>query len=155
MANRTESELDAVEQAVYHDIDDNDLLVLMRVYQNNGRALPIGSFTERKISEVVQGTTGVIPTTLTLLGPKEVLMEFERETSVVKVGMKMHTMTDWDDIKVRTHCIMVKRDSLINMYQERELAEREKQVLRDEKIQYQTQLGLVVDKIGSQIEQLD
>ena len=58
MADRTESELDAVEQAVYHDIDDNDLSVLMRVYQNNGRALPIGSFTERKISEVVQGLLG-------------------------------------------------------------------------------------------------
>ena len=155
MADRTESELDAVEQAVYHDVDDNDLSVLMRVYQNNGRALPIGSFTERKISEVVQGATGVIPTALTLLGPKEVLMEFERETSIVEVGMKMHTMSDWDDIKVRTHCIMARCDLLINMCQERELAEREKQLLRGEKLQYQTQLGLVVDKIGSQIEQLE
>ena len=41
------------------------------------------------------------------------------------------------------------------MCHERELAEREKQLLRDEKLQYQTQLGQVVDKIGSQIEQLD
>ena len=56
-------------------------------------------------------------------------MEFERETSVVEVGMKMHTMSDWDDIKVRTHCIMARHDSLINMCQEHELAEREKQLL--------------------------
>ena len=41
------------------------------------------------------------------------------------------------------------------MCNERELSEREKQLLRDEKLQYQTQLGQVVDKIGSQIEQLD
>ena len=155
MTDRTESEMDAVEQAVYHDVDDNELSMLLRVHQNNGRALPIGSFTERKISQVVQGATGVAPTALTLLGPNEVLMEFEKETCVVEVGIKMHAMSEWDDFKVRTHCILAKRDSLINMYNERELSEREKQLLRDEKLQYQTQLGQVVDKIGSQIEQLD
>ena len=155
MTDRTESEMDAVEQAVYHDVDDNELSMLLRVHQNNGRALPIGSFTERKISQVVQGATGVAPTALTLLGPNEVLMEFEKETCVVEVGIKMHAMSEWDDFKVRTHCILAKRDSLINMCNERELLEREKQLLRDEKLQYQTQLGQVVDKIGSQIEQLD
>ena len=155
MTDRTESEMDAVEQAVYHDVDDNELSMLLRVHQNNGRALPIGSFTERKISQVVQGATGVAPTALTLLGPNEVLMEFEKETCVVEVGIKMHAMSEWDDFKVQTHCILAKCDSLINMCNERELSEREKQLLRDEKLQYQTQLGQVVDKIGSQIEQLD
>ena len=92
---------------------------------------------------------------LTLLGPGEVLIKFEKEACVTEVGIKMHAMSDWDDFKVRTHCIMAKRDSLINMCHERELAECEKQLLRDEKLQYQTQLGQVVDKIGSQIEQLD
>ena len=77
MTDRTESEMDAVEQAVYHDVDDNELSMLLRVHQNNGRALPIGSFTERKISQVVQGATGVAPTALTLLGPNEVLIKFE------------------------------------------------------------------------------
>ena len=57
--------MDAVEQAVYHDVDDNELSMLLRVHQNNGRALPIGSFTERKISQVVQGATGVAPTAST------------------------------------------------------------------------------------------
>ena len=32
--------------------------------------------------------------------------------------MKMHAMSDWDDFKVRAHCIMAKRDSLINMCHE-------------------------------------
>ena len=106
MADRTESELDAVEQAVYHDVDKNKLLMLLRVHQNNGRALPIGSFTERKISQVVQGATGIAPFVLTLLGLNEVLLEFEKETSVVGIGITMHAMSDWDDFKVRTHCIM-------------------------------------------------
>ena len=129
--------------------------MLLRVHQNNGRALPIGSFTERKISQVVQGATGIAPFALTLLGLNEVLLEFEKQTSVVGIGIAMHAMSDWDDFKVRTHCIMAKRDSLINMCHERELAEREKQMLQEEKQKYQNQLGQVVEKIGSQIEQLD
>ena len=45
MADKTESELDAVEQAIYHDIDDNELSMLLRVNQISGKTLPIGSFT--------------------------------------------------------------------------------------------------------------
>ena len=155
MADKTESELDTVEQAVYHDVDDNELSMLLRVHQNNGRALPLGSFTERKISQVVHGATGVAPDALTLLGPDEVLLEFEKEASVVQVGIAVHALTDWDDLKVRTHCVMASRNSLIEICHERARNEREKQELREEKARYQHQLGQVVERIGSQIEQLD
>ena len=76
MADKTESELDAVEQAVYHDVDDNELSMLLRVNQLSGKTIPIGSFTERKISQMIHGATRVTPVALTLLGPKEVLLEF-------------------------------------------------------------------------------
>ena len=155
MADKTESELNTVEQAVYHDVDDNELSMLLRVHQNNGRALPLGSFTERKISQVIHGATGVAPTALTLLGPDEVLLEFEKEASVVQVGIAIQALADWDDLKVRTHCVMASRNSLIDICHERARNEREKQELREEKARYQHQLGQVVERIGSQIEQLD
>ena len=110
MADKTESKLDAVEQAVYHDIDKNELSMLLRVNQLSGKTLTIGSFTERKISQMIQGATGVAPVALTLLGPKESLLEFEQATSVVEVAMVLHTLTDWDDIKIQTHCIMARHD---------------------------------------------
>ena len=155
MADKTESELDAVKQAVYHDIDENKLSVLLRVSQLSGKNLPIGSFTERKISQVVQGATGVAPIALTLLGPREVLMEFERATSVVEVAMVLHALSDWDDLKIQTHFVMARRESLIDMFHEKEELEREKQQLREEKTKYQSQLGQVMERIGSQIKQLD
>ena len=46
-------------------------------------------------------------------------------------------------------------DQLVNMFQEKEIAEHEKFQLREEKHHYQQQLGEMVEKIGSQIEQLD
>ena len=100
MADKTESELDAVKQAVYHDVDENELSMLFRVSQLSGKTLPIGSFTERKISQMIHRATGITPVALTLLGPKEVLLEFEKATSVVEVAMVLHALTDWDDLKI-------------------------------------------------------
>ena len=108
MADKTESKLDVVEQAVYHDVDENELSMLLRVSQRSGKTLPISSFTERKISQVVQGATGIAPIALTLLGPKEVLLKFERVTSVVEVAMALHALSDWDDLKIQTHCVMAR-----------------------------------------------
>ena len=106
MADKTESELDTVEQAVYHDVNENELSMLLRVSQLSGKNLPIGSFTERKISQTVKRATGVAPIVLTLLGPWEVLMEFERTNSVVEVAMALHALTDWDDLQIQIHCVM-------------------------------------------------
>ena len=69
--------------------------------------------------------------------------------------MVLHALTDWDDIKIQTHCVMAQRESLIDMFHKKEEAEREKQQLLDEKLKYQSQLGQMVERIGSLIEQLD
>ena len=95
------------------------------------------------------------PIALTLLGPSKVLIEFERSTSVVEVTMILHSLSDWDDLKIQTHCVMARRESLVDMFHEKEESETEKQLLREEKIKYQSQLGQVVERIGSQIKQLD
>ena len=44
MAERTESEIDTIEDDVYHDVENNELSMLLRVKQTSGRALPAGSF---------------------------------------------------------------------------------------------------------------
>ena len=69
--------------------------------------------------------------------------------------MILHALTDWDDLKVQTHCVMARHKLLIDMFHEKEESEREKWFLREEKLKYQSQLGQVVERIGSQIEQLD
>ena len=155
MAKKTESEIDTIEDTVYHDVENNELSMLLRVKQTSGRVLPAGSFTERAVAQLVQRTTRVHPTSLTLLGLKEVLLDFEKSVSVVDVALVLHNMSDLDRFQVETSCLMAKRDQLVNMFQERELAECEKFKLREEKHHYQQQLGQMVEKIGSQIEQLD
>ena len=71
MADKTESKLDAIKQAVYHDINDNELSMLLRINQSSGKTLLIGSFTERKILQMIHGAMGVAPVALTLvMAPK-------------------------------------------------------------------------------------
>ena len=118
MAEQTESEIDAIEDVVYHDVENNELSMLLLVKQMGGRVLPAGSFTERAIAQLVQKTTGVHPTSLTLLGPREVLLDFEKSVSVVDVALVLHNISDWDRFKVEASCLMVKRDQLVGMFQE-------------------------------------
>ena len=75
--------------------------------------------------------------------------------SVIDIALILHNMSEWDRFKVETSCLMVKREQLVNMFQEQEIAEREKFQLKEEKHNYQRQLGQMVEKIRSQIEQLD
>ena len=42
MAGRTESEIDAIEGAVCHDVENNELSMLLQVNQTGGRVLPAG-----------------------------------------------------------------------------------------------------------------
>ena len=155
MAESTESEIDAIKDTIYHDVENNELSMLLRVNQTGGRLLPVGSFNERAVAQLVQRTNGVHPTSLTLLGPKEVLLDFEKSISVVDVALVLHNMSDWNRLKVETSCLMAKRDQLVNMFQEKEIAKREKFQLKEEKHHYQQQLGQMVEKTGSEIEQLD
>ena len=82
-------------------------------------------------------------------------MDFKKSVSVVDVALVLHNMSNWDRFKVETSCLMAKRDQLVNMFQEKEIADLEKFQLKEEKHHYQQQLGQMVEKIGSQIEQLD
>ena len=91
-AKMAESEIDAIKDTVYHDVKNNELSMLLRVNQTGGSLLPAGSFTERAVSQLVQRTTGVHPTSLTLLGLKEVLLDFEKSISVVDVALVLHNM---------------------------------------------------------------
>ena len=60
---------------------------------------------------------------------------------MVEVVMVLHVLSNWDNLKIQTHCVMARQESLINMFHEREESEREKQFLREEKTKYQSQLG--------------
>ena len=43
----------------------------------------------------------VHPTFLTLLGPMEVLLDFEKSVSVVDVALVLHNISDWENSRLK------------------------------------------------------
>ena len=70
--------------------------MLMSVQLMGGRNLPVVSFTESKIAKNFKTITGVEPVAMTLLGPWEVLLDFEQDTEVIPLSLLMHGAKQWE-----------------------------------------------------------
>ena len=72
MAEQMDSDQSRTDQDIetFHDVDlCSELSILMNVKQNDGKALPVFSFTEHQIAEKCKKFTDVDPVALTLMGP--------------------------------------------------------------------------------------
>ena len=80
----------------------------------------------------------------------------------MSLSFKFHGSSVWDDLNVEMSCWMSTRNKLLEIYKEiasvskeREEIKKEREHLHQEHLQHETQLGQMVAKIGSQIEQLE
>ena len=164
-AEQTESgqQLTDVEPELYHDVDlCSELSILMSVQQHNGKALPVFSFTERQIAEKYKKLTDVEPIALTLMGPRDVILEFDKKDDVITSSTRAHGMRQWDDLGVNIHCIAAPKHHLLEIYSEKEQLKREtqqlvkeKEALYQEKHQCEERLTTVLQQMSAKIDHLD
>ena len=165
MAEGTESSLqltDVDQDTVYHDIEHNEISMLVKVQQMGGRDLPVTSFTESKVARNFKDLTGVEPLALTLLGPSDVLLDFERDTEVVPLSLLAFGKHEWEGKEVDISCWMAPKKKLYELYQERGAVSKEREEIKQEKerlqrdrIEYEARVGQLVTEIGSKLNQLD
>ena len=163
MAEGTESAQLVTDNDSFHDIElCSNISILMKVTQLNGKALPLFSFTECQIIEKYKQYTGIEPVALTLMGPHDVLLEFDKKADVIGSSMKVHGQQSWDGINVDIGCLMARKSKLLSLFREREEhkkerqeLQREKDALMKEKIQYEERLGQTVQQMSIRLEQLD
>ena len=65
---------------------DRQLVLLLRVTQDNGRPLPIEEFMSRAMVQMICDVTGVIPKEVEILMDQEVVVEVEDQSSIVEVS---------------------------------------------------------------------
>ena len=148
---------------MFHDVDlCSELSILLNVQQNNGRPLPVFSFTERQIAEKYKKYTNTEPIALTLLGPKDVILEFDKRDDVVTASTKAQGLRQWDDMGVNLHCIAAPKAHLIKIFskmnslkKETQWLAKEKEELHLEKRQCEEQLATTISQMASKIDQLD
>ena len=84
MAEGTESTQQLTDNNIFHDIDlCQEICLMMRITQNNGNSPPMFSFKERQIMERYKQFTGLEPIVFTLIGPHDVLLEFDKKADVI------------------------------------------------------------------------
>ena len=134
---------------------------MMRVTQNNGKALPIFSFTEKQIVE--KQFTGLEPIALTLMGPCDVLLEFDKKADVISSSRKIHGSKTWGRMGVDISCIMSPQKSklleIFSLSQKRKKEklelQKEKEILQKEKVYYEEKLNHAVQQMTEKLDQLD
>ena len=163
MAEGTESTQQITDNDIFHDIDlCQEICLMMRFTQNNGKALPIFSFMERQIMEKYKQFTGLEPITLTLMGPCDMLLEFNKNVDVISSSRKIHGLKTWDGMGVDISCIMSPQNSkLLEIFsssqkRKREKLElqKEKQILQKEKVYYEEKLNHAVQQMTEKLDQL-
>ena len=86
------------------------LTILFKMLREDGRPLPVGSFTERSIARRVYNSTGVVVERVTMVTPTDALIEFASGTLVVPIAQELHQIKEWEDISVWVTCLMGDKD---------------------------------------------
>ena len=155
MAKGTESSQTMNGQDLFYDVEN--LSMWIRVTRNDGRLLPIGSFTERQIMRVVKNVTGINPLEVTVIGKGQALLAFEQGVDVIGTSMILQALNRWDDNDVHVHCVMARKKSLVNIIREHEAIAEKKEVMEKEKYAVQKEkieLGSLIEKMTEQLERM-
>ena len=134
----------------------------MNVRQHDGKALPIFSFTECQIAEKCKKFTDIDLIALTLMGPHDVILEFDKKDDIMVVLMQTHGCHQWNEMGVNIHCITAPKMSLLKIYEDTEkrkketqMLVRERDTLQQEKRQYEEHLSTDIKQMSAKLDQLN
>ena len=137
--------------------DKVELPILLRILQESGKPLPIGSFTERSIARKVYQLTGITLDRVTMVTPSDAVLELPTSCSVVPVAQELHAMKEWEDFPIYVSCLMGNRRYIMEVCQDRANYESKKKELEigaerlcEDWLEQQETLTELVDKVNDQ-----
>ena len=127
--------------------------------REDGRPLPVGSFTERSVARRVYNSTGVAVERVTMITPTDVLIEFAPGTLVVAIAQVLHQINEWEDIPVWVTCLMGSKNYIMQLCRERAENEEQKRVweaeaekMREDQQEQHEKLSELIDKVNDQAQ---
>ena len=106
-----------------------ELPILLRILQEDGRPLPIGSFTERSVVRKVQNLTGITLDQVTMVTPSDAVLEYSAGCPVVCIAQELDAMKEWEDIPIYVSCLMGNRHYIMEVCHDRANYESKKREL--------------------------
>ena len=133
------------------------LTILFKMLREDGRPLPVGSFTERSVARRVYNSTGVAVEWVTMITPTNTLIEFTPGMLVVAIAQVLHQINEWEDIPVWVTYLMGSKNYIMQLCRERAENEEQKRVweveaekMREDQQEQQEKLSELIDKVNDQ-----
>ena len=134
-----------------------ELPILLRILQEDGRPVPIGSFTERSVARKVHHLMGITLDRVTMVTPSDAILELPAGCSVIRVAQELHAMKKWEDIPIYVSCLMGNRHYIMEVCHNRPNCESKKRELEmeaerlcEDQQEQQEALTELVDKVNDQ-----
>ena len=108
----------------------SELPILVRILQEDGRPLPIGSFTERSVARKVHNLTGITLDRVKMVTPSDAVLEFPAGCSVVRMAKELHAMKEWEDIPIYVSFLMGNHHYIMEVCHDRANYESKKRQLK-------------------------
>ena len=133
------------------------LTILFKMLREDGRPLPVGSFTERSVARRVYNSTGIVVERVTMVTPTDALIEFASGTLVVAIAQELHQIKEWEEISVWVTCLMGNKDYILQLCRERAENEEQKRMreaeaerMREDQQEQHEKLSELIDKVNDQ-----
>ena len=125
------------------------LTILFKMLREDGRPLPVGSFTERSVARRVYNSTGIVVEWVTMVTPTDALIEFAPGTLVVTIAQ--------EDILGWVTCLMGNKNYILQLCREQAENEERKRVweaetdrMREDQQEQQEKLSELINKVNDQ-----
>ena len=87
----------------------------MNEVQSSRKLLPVGSYTERLVSQVVNRVAGVQPQGVNGINEREVITELREEDPIIKVSQLIPGLMSWEGQPVNVSCVLSSKGSFLSI----------------------------------------
>ena len=88
---------------------------MLRVEQEDGRPMPVGTHSERCVSQQILWWTGVTPECVIRVNPFDTVVEVAVEVPIVAVAQQLHLVHEWEEIPMNVSCMMGKKEYIMDV----------------------------------------
>ena len=127
---------------MFHEISQvcpHKFSLLLNVAQSSGKPLPVGSYTERTVMQMIDKVAGVQPLNVTIMNKREAIVELREDDPTIDVSQLIQGLASWEGWSVNVSCVISSKRSLFSIIQEGEETrnkqkelEKKQQLIRDE-----------------------
>ena len=83
--------------------------------QSSGKPLPVGSYTERLVMQMIDRVAGVQPLSVMIVNEKEAIVELKKEDPIIDVSQLIQGLTSWKGQSVNVSCMISNKRGLLSI----------------------------------------